>query len=432
VLGLHARSAEACTCAGPNPVCSSYWQHEAVFVGQVISIESVPGEIALSNNQTFPITLRRVHLRVTEAFSGVTTAEVDVETGAGGGDCGYAFQVGSTYVVYAYGKSGKLGTGICSPTKPLSAAGADLAYLRSLKEPAPTRARLYGTVRAWDDNENDPQGPSPAHLPYAGAQITATGAAGQFEATSGQSGTFEILAPAGRYDFTVRVPDGKYALPGWPNVELKDVRGCAELPVVVHSDGRVAGRVRDARGQPIDGLTVELVADNHLNDRFLNLRHVARTATSGAFEISQVPPGRYVIGFNTRPGLPYPRTIFGSEDASASPRVITLAAGERVTLGDLVLPASLSIRTVTGVVRDTSGDAIAGAKVYLKANSTGVDLVGQAATTGADGRFSLAVIEGYSYFTMAEVVGQPGDAVRIKSSAILPVPPSGTIALTIR
>lgn len=58
-----------------------------------------------------------------------------VQTGFGGGDCGYHFKSGSRYLVYAWvDNSGNLSTGICSGTRPLDSAGTALKVLRG--EPA--------------------------------------------------------------------------------------------------------------------------------------------------------------------------------------------------------------------------------------------------------------------------------------------------------
>jgi hypothetical protein len=36
---LGVRSAMACSCAGPGPVCSAYWTTPALFLGHVVQIE---------------------------------------------------------------------------------------------------------------------------------------------------------------------------------------------------------------------------------------------------------------------------------------------------------------------------------------------------------------------------------------------------------
>jgi hypothetical protein len=54
-----------------------------------------------------------------------------VRTGLGGGDCGFRFEVGKRYLVYAFADdSGRLSTGICSGTAMLQDSLANLSYLR--------------------------------------------------------------------------------------------------------------------------------------------------------------------------------------------------------------------------------------------------------------------------------------------------------------
>ncbi len=49
----------------------------------------------------------------------------------GSADCGFDFNVGDQYLVYAYDYTGALTTNICLRTAELSQAAADLAYLQS-------------------------------------------------------------------------------------------------------------------------------------------------------------------------------------------------------------------------------------------------------------------------------------------------------------
>ena len=50
-------------------------------------------------------------------------------TGVGGGDCGFSFRAGQTYLVYATGRREALHTSICSRTRPLEEATEDLEAL---------------------------------------------------------------------------------------------------------------------------------------------------------------------------------------------------------------------------------------------------------------------------------------------------------------
>jgi hypothetical protein len=422
-----ARAAESCSCIGPNPACAAVFHTDAVFTGQVMAIADPQG----ARPGTFPT--RRVHLRVTEAFKGVTAQEVDVDTGLGGGDCGYPFIVGVSYVVFASQRQAgaPLATGICSPTRLVAGADADLAFLRSLAAPPPSRGRIYGAVTAWDDDPNDRRGVPAPRQPFSGARVVATGATGRFEASSGAFGAFEILAPVGTYSISFELPEGKYAQGGFSPVELTDPRGCVEIPVAVHSDGHISGRVRDSLGGSISGLTVELVPADRQSERFFFPRSQARTTPGGTFEITKVPPGRYVLGFNTRSNLPYPRTIFSEPDTATTARVVDLRPGERVSVGDLTVPASIELHTITGVVRDGQRLPIAGAKVYLKVPGAGFELVGDAPVTGSDGRFELVVLRGYRYDVYAELVGKPGDTPRVRQSDWVPLSGSNDAPLTL-
>jgi hypothetical protein len=399
---LGPRNASACSCLGPNPACRAFWTSSAVFVGDVMSIEDLP---ATSPPEPF-LSTRRVHLRVRETFSGRPTSEVDVLTGRGGGDCGYPFAVGEAYVVFANARAdGGLSTGICDLTKPLTEAATDLAYLRALPTMTETKARIFGRAEMWDDDESGAT--RPPRTPYAGAKVVAAGSAGRFTAVTGTDGSFEIRVPVGAYDVTAEVANGRYADVGVSirPLTLPDLRACAETDVSVHSDGHVSGRVLDAHGRPVAGLTVEAAAEPAFDQAYFFPRHEARTAADGTFAITNVPPGDYVIGFNTRRGAglgPYPRVLYSSNHA-ASPSVVALGAGARVAIGDFVVPPAVVIVPIAGVVRRDDGQSVEGTKIYLEGDDPrDFMLVGEPAVVDARGRFLLAGVSGYRYRVVAE------------------------------
>ncbi|WP_420128699.1 hypothetical protein [Longimicrobium sp.] len=79
-------------------------------------------------------TQRVVTLRVDRAWKGVESETVVLMTGWGGGDCGFPFEHGKSYLVYTDGRPGELPrAGICGRTAVLSRANADI---RALGEPA--------------------------------------------------------------------------------------------------------------------------------------------------------------------------------------------------------------------------------------------------------------------------------------------------------
>ena len=132
----------ACTCALPFPkpplqkqVRVALNESRAVFSGKVLEVTEDP--------QTPHVTVR---LSVERVWKGSPREEVRILTGRGGGDCGYQFEVGQSYLVYAYRwREGELGTNICQRTAKLSEASGDLRVLgRSKGVPRQSRGKGAG------------------------------------------------------------------------------------------------------------------------------------------------------------------------------------------------------------------------------------------------------------------------------------------------
>jgi hypothetical protein len=160
----------ACSCphppppepnAAPSPVERIPDKDEAVFEGTVSNAQlkgslfdaKVGDLISADLEGDSPFML--VSFDVSRSYSGQQEKRVELRTGMGGGDCGYPFEVGKQYLVYA-GKdeSGQLSTGICSGTGLLEDRKADIASLRGSpviqtdppEHRAPVPARLCGHV----------------------------------------------------------------------------------------------------------------------------------------------------------------------------------------------------------------------------------------------------------------------------------------------
>jgi hypothetical protein len=180
-----------------------------VLAGEVVAFEKIDPK------QFFSKRLARV--RVERVWRGEVTGVVDVSTGAGGGDCGYGFRRGQQFVIYAYkGPQGTLSTSICSPTKLLSKASADLEYFKGLDAPS-SGARVYGTARFETKG---------ADLVAAkGAAIVLEGHGRSWNASTDGKGAFEFTGlPVGEYTIAM---EGA-SLTRW-KVEVRDVRACAAV-----------------------------------------------------------------------------------------------------------------------------------------------------------------------------------------------------------
>ena len=389
-------SSEACSCVGPVPACQATWQASAVFVATVTQIED------LQPDSDRPFDARRVRMRVSEEFRGNVGGETDVFTGRGGGDCGFAFVQGHQYLVYAYRVQGRdaFSTGICSRTRDLADATDDLTYLRGQARVASALGTIQGTAK---QQEPEPGGGYTSST-VAGVRVIATGSGRSYEATTGGGGQYEIPVPIGRYEIRAEVPSGQHAVAGFPRVDVLDARGCAQSDIVIRWDGRLSGRLLNWRGEPMPFLPVELITRESLGSAYPSPAHVVRSDDQGRFEFERIEPGPYVLGVNTlrqpREVSIEPRVLLRTRDGS--PRTITVAHGERVTVGEFALPRELEVVTLAGVVLSADGSPQRGARVYVRLDSPSFNLHGPAVTTETNGGFVLSVVRGYRYRLIAE------------------------------
>ena len=124
--------ARACTCELPlakltikQQVKKARAQSQAVFVGEVL--------VVVRPSESYTVIVK---FRVESSWKGKLRTELSLTTGLGGGDCGYPFEVGQKYLVYAYGSNENgLATNICQRTANMIEAAADLKVLGKGKAP---------------------------------------------------------------------------------------------------------------------------------------------------------------------------------------------------------------------------------------------------------------------------------------------------------
>ena len=157
------------------------------------------------------------------------------------GDCGYDFQQGETYLVYADDdeETNILETSRCSRTSRVTDAGADLAYLYFVQNSAEASGRLEGFVttnpyyQLEQDHLHDPEKIS---SPAAGAVLELQGGPRARYATTDSDGRFVFDGLAtGDYQvaaFESGYPDHIRVLqaPGKIHIETK---GCASRIILV-------------------------------------------------------------------------------------------------------------------------------------------------------------------------------------------------------
>ena len=350
----------ACSCVPEfGPPCQAAWTATAVFTGTVIDIaEPAPPQpqtagpkpirtpIYDSSARPLPWPKRIVRMRIGEVLTGVDPGqqEIEIVTGMGAGDCGYSFQAGVDYVIYAYKNSeGRLETGICTRTRPLTQAAEDIAYLRALTQ-LPATADIRVSVV---DNSTWQAG----RRPMQRVRTTISGPDGIGEALTDSAGraTFAGLPPG---EYTVQWASEGYKS-GNRKVQIH-AQGCAEVPVTMLLDRRILGRVLTRAGLPAAKVMIEMVpAHPGPNDSPI-AQDCAISDLDGHYEFEYPRTGDYYLGVNLDrpPSLenPYARWFFPGTEEPAGATIVHLPETPGVQRFDLILPEPQKDRIVEGVV----------------------------------------------------------------------------------
>jgi hypothetical protein len=393
-FGVFPDTASACSCLSSGVPCGALSEGSPVFIGSV----QARSDASESRGHDF-------RLAVVETFSGGTAREVTVRTAADTAACGYPFEVGKTYLVYARREAdGRYTVSLCSRTRPLDDADDDIALLRQI----PTGrvvSRVFGAVLREKMAVGSRLSQAQPSEPLGGVPIvarrghferwTATDAAGRF--------VFEGLPP-GRYSIEPRWTPG---LKSMFEVEPTDVGPCGagEVFFWAVSEAPLGGTVRTPDGKPVGRnvvVTVIRVDPSAPRGSDREARSAREfTDASGNWAFDGLTAGLYLVGVNLldppTPHSPYARTYHasGADESKATPVQVVEGRQARV---DLRVGPPIRPRTLSGAVLDETGAPVA--RAFIKA----VDLETQgaaaptvSATTDAEGRFTIAALDGRRY-----------------------------------
>jgi len=187
-------AAHACDCVSAGVPCKAFGNAQAIFAGRVLKIAGTGSAD------------RRITFEVTQAYHGMTGKTAEVITGQGGGDCGYDFKEGVSYLVYAspHVDIGDLYTGICTRTRPLAEAKDDIEYLTHKDDPA-HGAGIEGDI--WLQSR-DAKNVVTTTGPMAGITVTISGVSLRKTVVTRKDGHFQLwgLDP-GAYRVSPTLPD---------------------------------------------------------------------------------------------------------------------------------------------------------------------------------------------------------------------------------
>jgi hypothetical protein len=144
-------AAHACSCVADITPKETYSHADVVFVGTVQSVKE---------KASWGKEFREVAFDVQTIWKGEITGDTTVVTGAGGGDCGFDFEEGETYFVYAgyggfYGDEHTLEVNMCNRTALLSLADEDSVYASTVSTPSEIveiiRARVVDVIETRNE-----------------------------------------------------------------------------------------------------------------------------------------------------------------------------------------------------------------------------------------------------------------------------------------
>lgn len=113
---LGAPTARACTCIVPPPPVEALSEAAAVFVGTASDLDKGAGHL-------------KVRLHVDRVYKGPVDEQITVWTASNSAACGFHFEQGTRYLVYAHEYEGQLRASLCSRTQAVADAQADFRAL---------------------------------------------------------------------------------------------------------------------------------------------------------------------------------------------------------------------------------------------------------------------------------------------------------------
>lgn len=288
----------ACSCVVGGGKCDQSWNR-----GNVIFTGTVTRE--LTSTKRFE---RIFELSVSESFRGPAVAgrDITIYTGTGGGDCGYRFKVGTSYLVYAHLDGNRLETSICSHTNPTAETAHMIQQLRALHK-GERVAALFGMIRKYPIYFADPP---PEVKPLGGSRVRVIGS-NNFEqsTTTDQEGVFSFSTlPADTYRIEVEPPPGMsnwHLNRGYPfkaEIGATEAPGCLAT-LAFGAVGRIKGKVVNEYGSALAGsVTLEPADPRAAEEARRSGGLISATTETGDFELLLAGPGRYRLSYRPKAG----------------------------------------------------------------------------------------------------------------------------------
>lgn len=411
IISLAASEALACSCRQKSSVCNAFGDAAAVFVGKVVEGNSVErmSDMVKAGTKDLMFTFK-----VSRAFLGAQMDQtVKVHTGFGFGDCGFPFEKGEEYIVYAYqsGDTKVLSTGICTRTTHISRAQDDIDGLEGLSKSK--GASVTGTITRYERSSllGEPR------LPLGGitVELLRMGDRKNFFARTNATGEFAFAGlKGGKYRVIPPVEKG-WEVDDYETEEfVLNEHGCATNDISIENDSEINVKVVDPQGRPVPSIWVELIPTTvEWSDRS-SVDEFTVTDPQGQATFYDKPPGRYTISvnyFNTPDQeAPYPPVFAPDVEDRSRARVFEIRPGTKLQETVVIrIPRVLESVSIKGTVVGSDGKPVKGAQVNLVDEKAPDICTNGCAETNEKGEFVVTGYRGRKYLIEALLRNEAGD-----------------------
>ena len=406
----------ACSCSGRS-ICEAFGDSKAVFIGKVIegnSPERMSDAFGLKTNEI------KFVFNVQESFLGAEPyKQISVYTGLGFGDCGFPFQSGEIYLVYAYKSEGKLRTSICSGSSHISKVDAEeFKFLEAAAKRKWNGGRVFGNVSAIkqrkqiDFNTREiKESISRINLKMSdgiNTQTIRTDEKGNYEIDGLEAKNYklELLLPENyifdRYSYVINSRQQN-----WQVREFEmSIGGCRQENFTLINDSNLSGKIVGLNGKGLAKASVELIPITSPDKLELEEVYDTETNENGEFNLKAVPTGKYFLGVNLAKSpdeqQPYQRTFYPGTTDRNQATVVDVKPGQKTSSLNFQLTKKLIPHLVHGTIIFADGKPAADVSITLEdVNRPHVCVNGCDIRSDSQGRFTLKGYEGYTYFVVA-------------------------------
>jgi len=372
-------SADACSCFSA-PVTAGYRSADIIVVGRLRQRLDEYGPLSYRAYYSFSVsrTIKGTHLDT-----------VVIETGIGGGDCGYHFREDVEYLIYASRRKGEYVTSICSRTAPLAAANVDVLFFSRL--PAILRvSSVIGHIEYRRSSEETSM--------LKRKRITLQNERQSYSTQTDDSGIylFYDITP-GEYTIVLDVADSLYASPDEMSIRVDSLE-CKEYSLTLEPNTKIKGRLIYPSRAPAHDLRISLTpADSLSMTHSFGYFRSAMTDSSGEFVFEGgIPLGKYFLAINPNGATverPHPTIFYPGVSSMATAVPIIVDTPERTVDVSFTIPERKErILTVQGqcLFKDNVPADSVTILMWIQRtyNEEPMNI-----TTGPDGSFSFSAVE---------------------------------------